>query len=58
MQPIGVRNNNPLNIRVGKDKWKGQVNANGNGDKSSPSPRRGVRGEAVRGEAVRGEAAT
>jgi len=25
MQPIGIRNNNPLNIRVGKDKWKGQV---------------------------------
>ena len=25
MQSRGIRNNNPLNIRVGKDKWKGQV---------------------------------
>ncbi len=32
-----IKNNNPLNIRVGKSKWQGQV---------SPSPRRGVRGEA------------
>ena len=46
--PIGLRNNNPLNIRVGKSKWQGQVNGNGNvnGNNSSPSPRRGVRGEA------------
>ena len=59
MQPIGIRNNNPLNIRVGKSKWKGQINGNGNvnGNNSSPSPtakspspRRGDRGEA--GEAA------
>ena len=31
-------NNNPLNIRVGKTLWKGEI---------SPSPRRGDRGEAV-----------
>ena len=24
MQPIGIRNNNPLNIRVGKSKWQGE----------------------------------
>ena len=30
MQSRGIRNNNPLNIRVGKDKWKGQINVNVN----------------------------
>ena len=42
MEPRGIRNNNPLNIRRSKDKWQGQVNpsgngnVNGNGNNSSP----------------------
>ena len=42
-EPRGIRNNNPLNIRLSKDKWQGQVNANN----SSPSPTGEGRGEAV-----------
>ena len=46
--PRGLRNNNPLNIRLSKDKWQGQINAitpnpsfpegkgNINGNDSSP----------------------
>ena len=34
--PRGIRNNNPLNIRLSSDRWQGQVN--GNGNKNSPSP--------------------
>ena len=36
--PRGIRNNNPLNIRLSKDKWQGQINANVNvnGNNSSP----------------------
>ena len=37
MEPRGIRNNNPLNIRLSSDKWQGQ---------RPPSPRRGVGGEA------------
>ena len=42
MEPRGIRNNNPLNIRRSKDKWQGQINpsgngnVNGNGNNSSP----------------------
>ncbi len=42
MEPRGIRNNNPLNIRLSSDKWQGQVNpsgngnVNGNGNNSSP----------------------
>ena len=40
MEPRGIRNNNPLNIRRSKDKWQGQINpsgnGNGNGNNSSP----------------------
>ena len=25
MEPRGIRNNNPLNIRLSKDKWQGQI---------------------------------
>ena len=28
--PRGIRNNNPLNIRLSKDKWQGQINPSGN----------------------------
>ena len=40
MEPRGIRNNNPLNIRRSGDIWQGQinVNGNGNGNKISPSP--------------------
>ena len=27
MEPRGIRNNNPLNIRLSSDKWQGQINA-------------------------------
>ena len=42
MEPRGIRNNNPLNIRLSSDKWQGQINpsgngnVNGNGNNSSP----------------------
>ena len=26
-QPLGIRNNNPLNIRRGKTQWKGEISA-------------------------------
>ena len=34
-EPRGIRNNNPLNIRLSKDKWQGQINANVNDNNSS-----------------------
>ena len=37
MEPRGIRNNNPLNIRLSSDRWQGQ---------RPPSPRRGGGGEA------------
>ena len=33
MEPRGIRNNNPLNIRRSKDKWQGQINANNSSPK-------------------------
>ena len=30
MEPRGIRNNNPLNIRKSADRWKGQINVNVN----------------------------
>ena len=42
MESRGIRNNNPLNIRLSSDKWQGQINpsgngnVNGNGNNSSP----------------------
>ena len=29
-QPRGLRNNNPLNIRLSSDRWQGQINPSGN----------------------------
>jgi hypothetical protein len=48
MESRGIRNNNPLNIRLSSDKWQGQVNVNGNGNGkgNSPSPTGEGRGEA------------
>ena len=34
-EPRGIRNNNPLNIRLSSDKWQGQINANVNDNNSS-----------------------
>ena len=33
MEPRGIRNNNPLNIRRSKDKWQGQINDNNSSPK-------------------------
>ncbi len=41
--PRGIRNNNPLNIRLSSDKWQGQVNANVNDNDNNSS----LKGEAV-----------
>ena len=30
MESRGIRNNNPLNIRLSSDKWQGQINPSGN----------------------------
>ena len=37
MEPRGIRNNNPLNIRLSKDKWQGQTNANVNDNDNNSS---------------------
>ena len=36
-EPRGIRNNNPLNIRLSKDKWQGQTNANVNDNDNNSS---------------------
>ena len=43
--PRGIRNNNPLNIRLSSDKWQGQINRKGNidGNSSLSSERAGER---------------
>ncbi len=43
MEPRGIRNNNPLNIRKSADKWQGQINANVNDNDNNSS----LKGEAV-----------
>ena len=35
--PLGIRNNNPLNIRLSKDKWKGQISPPSTGRKGGGS---------------------
>ena len=37
--PRGIRNNNPLNIRLSIDKWQGQINANVNDNANNSSPK-------------------
>ncbi len=37
MEPRGIRNNNPLNIRKSADKWQGQINANVNDNDNNSS---------------------
>ncbi len=36
-EPRGIRNNNPLNIRLSSDKWQGQTNANVNDNDNNSS---------------------
>ena len=45
--PRGIRNNNPLNIRLSKDKWQGQINGKGNIDGNSSLSSERAGGEAV-----------
>ena len=40
--PRGLRNNNPLNIRLSSDRWQGQINANVNDNDNNSS----LKGEA------------
>ena len=47
MEPRGIRNNNPLNIRRSADKWQGQINGKGNIDGNSSLSSERAGGEAV-----------
>ena len=47
MEPRGIRNNNPLNIRLSSDKWQGQINGKGNIDGNSSLSSERAGGEAV-----------
>ena len=44
-EPRGIRNNNPLNIRLSKDKWQGQINPSGNANVNDNNS--SLKGEAV-----------
>ena len=46
-EPRGIRNNNPLNIRLSSDKWQGQINGKGNIDGNSSLSSERAGGEAV-----------
>jgi len=46
-EPRGIRNNNPLNIRLSSDKWQGQINRKGNIDGNSSLSSERAGGEAV-----------
>ena len=46
-EPRGIRNNNPLNIRLSSDKWQGQINVKGNIDGNSSLSSERAGGEAV-----------
>lgn len=50
MEPRGIRNNNPLNIRKSADKWQGQINPSGNGNVNGNGNNSSPKGEG-RGEA-------
>ena len=47
MEPRGIRNNNPLNIRLSKDKWQGQINPSGNANVNDNDNNSSLKGEAV-----------
>ena len=46
-EPRGIRNNNPLNIRLSSDKWQGQINVKENIDGNSSLSSERAGGEAV-----------
>ena len=45
--PRGIRNNNPLNIRLSSDKWQGQINPSGNANVNDNDNNSSPKGEAV-----------
>ena len=46
MEPRGIRNNNPLNIRLSKDKWQGQINPSGNANVNDNDNNSSLKGDA------------
>ena len=44
-EPRGIRNNNPLNIRLSKDKWQGQINPSGNANVNDNDNNSSLKGE-------------
>ena len=44
--PRGIRNNNPLNIRLSKDKWQGQINPSGNANVNDNANNSSPKGDA------------
>ena len=45
MEPRGIRNNNPLNIRLSSDKWQGQINPSGNANVNDNDNNSSLKGE-------------
>ena len=45
-EPRGIRNNNPLNIRLSKDKWQGQINPSGNANVNDNDNNSSLKGDA------------
>ena len=43
--PRGIRNNNPLNIRLSSDKWQGQINPSGNANVNDNDNNSSLKGE-------------
>ena len=46
-EPRGIRNNNPLNIRLSKDKWQGQINPSGNANVNDNDNNSSLKGYAL-----------
>ena len=46
MEPRGIRNNNPLNIRLSSDKWQGQINPSGNANVNDNANNSSSKGDA------------
>ena len=45
MEPRGIRNCNPLNIRLSSDKWQGQINPSGNANVNDNDNNSSLKGE-------------
>ena len=45
MEARGIRNNNPLNIRLSSDKWQGQINPSGNANVNDNDNNSSLKGE-------------